>query len=180
MKTKLFGDKKIIIRKIDKLDLKKAKKFQDFINSLTKQRAHLLINEKMTIKDEIKFLEGVIKTTKSKTKVFLVAEHDDKVIGTASVELEKWRRNHIGKLGIAIRDGYRGMGLGKYLMSETIRLAKRELKPKPKMIQLEVYVNNKIAIKFYKKMGFKTVGKIPKQIQYKGKLIDEFIMILYL
>lgn len=180
MKTKLFENKEITVREINKADLRKAKKFQDFINSLTEKGAHILINEKMSIKDEIKFLEGVIKTTKKKTKVFLVAEYDDKVIGTVSVELEKWRRNHIGKFGIAIRDGYRGVGLGKYLMSEIIKLAKRELKPKPKMIQLEVYVNNKIAINFYKKMGFKTVGKIPKQIQYKGKLIDEFIMILYL
>ena len=120
------------------------------------------------------------KLIKNNTKVFLVAEHGEKVIGTASIELEKWRRNHFGKFGIAIIDGYRGMGLGKYLMSEIIKLARKELKPRPKMIQLEVYVNNKIAIKFYNKMGFKTVAKVPRQIQYKGKLIDEFIMILYI
>jgi len=45
---------------------------------------------------------------------------------------------------------------------------------------LEVYVNNEPAIKLYKKMGFKRVARIPKHIQYKGKLIDEFIMQLEL
>ncbi len=180
METKVFGDKKIIIRKIDKADLKRARDFQDFINSLVAEDVKLLMNKKATLKDEIKFLENILKNTKNKTEVFLIAEHTGKIAGTVSITLERWRRNHIGKLGIAIKDSYRGVGLGKYLMSEIIKLAKRELKPKPKIIQLEVYVNNKPAINLYKKMGFKMVAKLPKQIQYKGKLIDEFIMILYL
>ncbi len=72
------------------------------------------------------------------------------------------------------------MGLGKFLTQEVIKLAKKELKPAPKIIKLEVYVNNKPAIGLYKKMGFKIVAKIPKQIQYKGKLIGEYIMLKYL
>lgn len=84
------------------------------------------------------------------------------------------------KFGITITQGYKGIGLGKYLMSEVIELVKKELNPKPKIIQLEVYINNKPAINLYKKMGFKIVAKIPKQIQYKGKLIDEFVMLKYL
>jgi ribosomal protein S18 acetylase RimI-like enzyme len=32
----------------------------------------------------------------------------------------------------------------------------------------------------YKKVGFKEVARIPKQIQYKGKLLGEVIMVLYL
>ena len=180
MKTKLFEDKQITIREINRADLRKAKEFQNFINSLVGKGAHILINKKLTYQEEVTFLESTLKNTKSKAGVFLVAEHANTVIGTASIKLEKWRRNHIGKFGIAIRDGYRRMGLGKYLMSETVTFAKKGLKPRPKMIQLEVSVNNKAAIKFYKKMGFKTVAKIPKQIQYKGELMDEFIMILYL
>lgn len=34
MKTKIFNGKKIKIRKLSKKDLRNAKKFQDFINSL--------------------------------------------------------------------------------------------------------------------------------------------------
>ena len=109
----------------------------------------------------------------------LVAECDNKIVGTANIELDKWRRNHIAILGITIIQEYRGMGLGKYLISEVIKLAKKKLNPKPKIIQLEVYTNNKPAIGLYKKMGFKQIAKLPKQIQYKGKLIDELVMLLH-
>ena len=179
MIMKIFGDKKIIIRKLEKSDLKKAKRFQDFINVLVEEDAKLLMNEKIALKDEVKFLENILKATQNKTKVFLVAEHDNKIAGTAGIELERWRRNHIGKFGIAIGNGYRRIGLGTYLMSGIIKLAKKELKSKLKIIQLEVYVNNKPALNLYKKMGFKIVARMPKQVQYKGKLIDDLTMVLY-
>lgn len=179
METKIFGDKKIVIRKIQKSDIQKAKEFQSFINSLVEEDAKLLMNQKIKIKEEVKFLENILKTTKKKNRVFLLATCGNKIVGTVSVELERWRRNHIGKLGIAVRDGYRGIGLGKHLMSEVITLAKKDLKPRPKIIQLEVYANNKPAMNLYKKIGFKIVAKLPKQVQYKGKLVDDFTMVLY-
>lgn len=62
-------------------------------------------------------------------------------------------------------------------MAEVLKLAKKELRPRPKIIKLSVYSKNKIAQNLYKKFGFKKVAKIPKQFQYKGKLLDEVIMI---
>ncbi|OGZ62875.1 MAG: hypothetical protein A2639_00015 [Candidatus Staskawiczbacteria bacterium RIFCSPHIGHO2_01_FULL_34_27] len=176
METKIFGDNKLVIKQINKADLKKAKDFQEYINSFVAEDAKLLMNKKATLKDEIKFLENILKITKRKTKVFLIAKHGDRIVGTVSIELEKWRKNHIGKLGIAIRNSYREIGLGKYLMAEIIKLAKKELHPAPKIIQLEVYTNNKPAINLYKKMGFKNVAKLSSQVQYKGKLVSEYIM----
>ncbi|MEK7659028.1 MAG: GNAT family N-acetyltransferase [Patescibacteria group bacterium] len=191
METKIFGDppsykasdgqsKKIIIRKIVKSDLKNAVKFQDYINSLIEEEAKLLMNKKAAIKEEIDFLKSKLNGIKNKTEVILVAVHNKKIVGLTDIKQGMWRRNHIGKFGISVRQGYRGIGLGNYLMSEIIKLAKTELNPKPKMIQLEVYVNNKPAIALYKKMGFKQVAKLPKQIQHKGKLIDELVMIKFL
>ena len=72
------------------------------------------------------------------------------------------------------------MGLGKYMASEIIKLAKEKLSPKPKIIRLEVFTSNDPAIALYKKMGFKIVAKIPKQMQHKGKLVDEFVMLKFL
>jgi len=69
-----------------------------------------------------------------------------------------------------------GLDFGK----EILKLAKKELKPKPKIIRLSVFSTNKPAISLYKKIGFKIVAKIPKQISYKGKFIDEVIMLLCL
>jgi ribosomal protein S18 acetylase RimI-like enzyme len=88
------------------------------------------------------------------------------------------RESHVGEFGISIRKEYRGIGIGKRLMKTTLNLAKRRLRPK--IIRLSVFENNKIVQNLYKKFGFKKVAKIPKQIQYKGKLTDEIIMILEL
>ncbi|MBI2048228.1 MAG: GNAT family N-acetyltransferase [Parcubacteria group bacterium] len=125
METKTFGDKKITIRKITKADIKNTKKFQDFINFLVGEEAKILINQKMTLKAEKVFLEMMQKGMREKTKVYLAAECDNKIVGSASIELNHWRKNHIGKFGIAIIQGYRGIGLGKHLMSAVVKLAKK-------------------------------------------------------
>lgn len=180
MTTKKFNDKLIAIRKIDSKDLKRAKDFQEYINSLVLEDAKILMNRKIDLKGEREFIKRTLRIQKAKAQVFLVAECNKKIVGTAKVELERWRRNHIGKLGISIRSGYRGIGLGSFMMKEIIKLTKKELNPKPKIIQLEVYSNNKPAINLYKKTGFKIVAKVPKQVQYQGKLVADIIMILYL
>ena len=175
METIIFGDKKITIRGLSASDLKNADKFKDFINSFVEEDAKLSINKKISKKEEETFIAGQLKLIKAKTRVYLVAEHDKKIAGTSGVELEKLRKSHIGRFGIAIAKNYRGIGLGEYMTKEAIRIAKKELKPK--FIQLEVYANNIPAISLYKKSGFKKVARIPRQLQHGGKLIDELIMI---
>ena len=177
METKIFGDKKLSVGTITKKDLKKAKEFQDFINSLIEEDAKILMNRKQTLKEENEFVKRAAESIKDKKKVFVIVREGSKIVANTSLELQPYKRNHTAKFGIAIREGYRGMGLGKYIMAEVMRRAKKELSPTPKIFQLEVYENNKPAIALYKKMGFKVVGKIPKQIQHKGKLISEYIMI---
>lgn len=176
MKIEIFGDKKIIIKKIRIADKKIAKKFLDFVNSLIAEDAKILMNKKQTLKDEFIYVGNLLKGIKDEKRVYIIAEHNGKIVGNTSIELNTYRRSHIGKFAIAISQQYRGIGLGKYMMAEIMELAEKELTPKPKIIQLEVYANNKPAMVLYKKMGFKIVSKVPKQIQYKGKLIDEFIM----
>lgn len=176
--NKILGDKKISIRKLAESDLRRAKDFQKYINSLIEEDAKLLMNKPIALKDEKDFLKNTIKTIKEKKCVFLVAEHNKKIVGVTDIKQDRWRRNHIGHFGISIRNNYRGIGLGTQMMSEVIKLAKKEIKPKPKIVALEVYENNKPAIGLYKKMGFKVMAKLPKQIQYKGRLISEYIMLL--
>ncbi|MCX6719930.1 MAG: GNAT family N-acetyltransferase [Candidatus Staskawiczbacteria bacterium] len=177
METKTFGNKKLIISPLSKKDFKFAKEFLDFINSLIEEDAKILMNKKMNLKEEMEFLEKGTKGVREKRKIYLIARDGNKVVANTSIEIGVYKRNHIGRFAIGIRNGYRGSGLGTYLMQEIMKLAKKELNPNPRIFQLEVYENNKPAIGLYKKMGFKIVGKIPKQIQHKGKLIAEYIMI---
>jgi putative acetyltransferase len=138
------------------------------------------MDKKLTIKEEKEFLERNIKAEINKTKIFLIAKDGNKVVGNTSIERGMYRRSHIGRFAIGIANGYRGKGLGKYLMSAIIERAKNEFDPKLEIIQLEVHANNKAAIALYKKMGFKRFARLPKQIQHKGRIDDELIMIKFL
>lgn len=180
MQTKIFGDKKIIIRKLSKEDLRKIKKFQDFINSFVEEDAQISLNKKLSLKEEKEWLNRQLKQIKNRKTVFLVAEDKNTIVGTTGINLGVGRQSHIGNFGITVRTGYRGIGLGTYLTREVLTLVKKELKPKPKIIQLNVFPDNRPALGLYNKIGFKEVARVPKQLQYKGKLVDEIIMFLEL
>lgn len=107
-----------------------------------------------------------------------MAESDDIIVGSAEVGLGDGRADHVGIFHIAIKKGYRGMGLGKYLTETIIKLAKRRLRTK--IIRIFVFATNKPAIGLYKGCSFKKVARVPKQYQYKGKLVDEITMLRYL
>jgi ribosomal protein S18 acetylase RimI-like enzyme len=180
MKTKIFDGKKIIIRPPLESDIKNAKKFQDFFNSLAKEDAEINQTEKKTLKEEIEWLKERRKRVKTRNEFHLIAEHNDIIVGSVVVGSRKERRRHIGELGIMIRNGYRRIGLGSFIISEAIKLAQRKLKFRPKIIRLSVTATNKPAIKFYQNNGFKKVAVIPQQFKVKDKLVDEYIMLKYL
>ncbi len=169
--------KRIKIRKISSNDLKKVREFQKYINSLIEEEVMILLNKKKSLKEEKDWLKEQLKSVKKKKQIVIVAEDKNKIVGIAEIRLRRERQNHVGEFGISVKKGYRGIGLGKKLMKEVLKLAKKELVPKPKIIRLSVFSENKIAQNLYKKFGFKKVAQIPKQIQYKGKLVDEVVMI---
>jgi len=178
-KIKKFGDKKLIIRLLEKSDIKRAAGFKRYINDLVDDdTAYIAKKEKVTLKEEREWIKSRLKEIKEKQRVTLIVEDGGKIISTSSVFLPKFLiQKHVAGLGIAVLKDYRGRGLGTYLMREVIKLAKKKLKPKPEMIKFGVFANNKIAVSLYKKMGFRAVAKIPKQFKLKGKYFDEIIMI---
>jgi ribosomal protein S18 acetylase RimI-like enzyme len=175
---KIFQGKKLKIREIKNSDLKRVKDFLDYINSLVEEEAMISINKKISLKEEKEWLKRNLKEIKGKKRVMIVAEDKNKIVGICECKLKEGRQSHVGEIGIGVRKEYRGIGLGKFLLSEILKLAKKKLKPK--IFRLFVFETNKIAQNLYKKIGFKKVAKVPKQIQYKGKLISEIIMILEL
>lgn len=178
METKIFGGKRILIRKLSKKDLRNVKKFQVFVNSLVEEDVPLLRVKKITLKEEKKEINENLELIRKKKLISLIAESGNNIVGSVDIFLGIGRREHLGKLRIAIRKEWRKKGVGHYLMEKAIKMAKKNLKPLPDMIRLEVIPRNKTAINLYKKFGFKKVAKIPKQLQYKGKLEDEIVMLL--
>jgi ribosomal protein S18 acetylase RimI-like enzyme len=99
------------------------------------------------------------------------------MVGIADVKKRMGVMNHVTVMAIGVRKEYRSIGIGSALMEECIKAAKRM---KAKILRLEVYSTNKKAIALYKKYGFKKVAEIPHQIQRRGKLIGEVVMLKYL
>lgn len=175
VKVKYFKDTKIKVRELGPQDLKKAREFANYINELIEEDAKILLKNRKSFKDEKEWLEDQLKKTKKRKGVMLLAFDEDKIVGISEANLEKERSDHVASFGISVRKEYRGIGLGEFLMREVLDLAKEKLKPK--LFRLSVFANNEVAQNLYQKLGFVKVATIPKQLQYKGKLVDEVIMI---
>lgn len=147
-----------------------------FINELAKEDTFITINQKLTGKEEKKYLTERIKAIKEKNGFNLLAVYENKIIANGGVDRQGNRQKHLGELGISISQGFRDEGLGSELMKELINLTKSFLKLK--IVYLKVFGNNARAIHFYQKFGFRECGRIPGGIFYKKKYIDDVIMYL--
>jgi len=180
VEIKEFKGRKIIIRMLSQEDIRYPEKFQNYINSLIEDKdAQIVLKNRRSLDDEVNWIKDILKGMKESKTITLIAEHDDAVIGEATIVLCRERRSHVAELGISILDGYRGMGLGSYLLSQIISLAWNNLKPPPEIIRLSTLISNKEAINFYQRHGFDIVATIPNQIEFEDKFIDEVVMVLY-
>lgn len=75
-------------------------------------------------------------------------------------------------LNLFVIENYRGLGLGKKLVDEVIKVCKIE---KIEMLTLEVRVSNNYAIKMYERLGFK-VGTTRKNYYENNE--DALLMVL--
>ncbi len=168
---------KITLREPRKND---AKKLLNFINSFSNENKNgILMNEKMTLEKEKKWLNENLSKIKEGLKIQIIAEHNGKIIGECSLNRKALKESHRSTFGIAIIKDYRHKGIGTKMMGEMIKLARKRMK-ELKIIELGVIEYNKAAKRLYKKIGFKKVATIPKAIKEGRKYFAEEIMQLYL
>lgn len=150
----------------------------ELINSLVAEGANIAKNEKVTREGEIEWLAGALSRMERGEKVYVVAEVDGKAIGNSEIgrRLGGYDR-HVGSIGIAIKKGFRDIGIGTEMMNALIKQG-REMGLK--VLTLTAFANNKRAIHVYEKLGFQETGQIPKKFFKRGKYIDELIMTLIL
>lgn len=178
MSNRAFVDKNIRIEEMTGMDVVTIKEFLLFVNSLVGSDDKFLIDRKIKFAEEISYVSRLTEEIKDKKRVHIIAEKDGKIIGHASIELNKYRSRHVGELAVRILNDYNAIGLDEHMASEIISLAIRKLKPK--IILAEIYENDVSVINLYKKMDFKIVAKIPDQIKWRGKFIGVYIMLKYL
>lgn len=102
--------------------------------------------------------KDIKKTLRSNNALYLIAEIDNKPIGVVMGKIIKtfgnWciykKEGYIGQM--FIEKEYRGKNTGKKIINDLVKWFKSK---GIKSIKLNVYANNKKAIKSYKKYGFK-------------------------
>ncbi len=111
----------------------------------------------LTAVDFIKIIE---KDSLDSGHLFLVAEHEDKLVGFTRCERKPLRRfNHQADFGICILKDYWGYGIGRHLINAVLVWADETNIEK---LRLSVVETNESAIKLYESVGFKQEGLLIK------------------
>lgn len=108
-------------------------------------------------------------------RIGLSACVNDRLLGTLSLEiLGRFRRRHVGELGMAVHDAWHGRGVGSALLRAALDLADRWLNLS--RIELTVYTDNGPAIRLYEKHGFEVEGTLRRYSFRDGKYADAHVM----
>jgi ribosomal protein S18 acetylase RimI-like enzyme len=100
------------------------------------------------------------------------------VVGQCTIEDIQWEASdHVGVLGIIVKQGYRNQGIGYHLITYALKESKKIGKEK---IILSTFSTNSSAIELYKKLGFEIVGLRKKQFLMHGRYIDETLMDIWI
>ena len=106
-------------------------------------------------------MEKIMKRMKNPKIHYLVALYDKHTIGYIDfTENEK----SIRVMGLAVLEEFQGNGIGKALLKEAIRFAR---KVKKENVHLLVSADNMKALNMYGKLGFKSAGKLNRKLYGK-------------
>lgn len=143
------------------------------INSLVEEKAEIIMDERLSREQEAEWLSDVLLRLEKGQIFFLVAEVDGKVIASSDLHLGRGSEKHAGSVGIAVKSGFRDMGIGTLMMRAMVKEAQRI---GLRVLVLSVFATNKRAIHVYEKVGFVQTGRVPKKHFKDGNYIDEIAM----
>jgi len=124
--------------------------------------------------------EWFSRLTEAKNSSLIVAEDGKELIGVAGCKGVKHRRAaHVATLvGVGVLPEYRGKGIGRAILEKMIAWIKKETKVE--RLQLTVYADNEIAIKFYEKLGFVKEGLFKNYAKsFNGNYQDGLMMAMF-
>ncbi len=107
-----------------------------------------------------------------------VADAGGEVVGAADCHGGTYAKTgHVGGIGIAIRDGWREVGLGRVLMDRVLDWMRTRGFQKA---ELSVFATNLRARKLYESLGFREEGVLRRHVRIRGEYVDEILMGLWL
>jgi len=151
----------------------------DVFNSVAEEEMtkYLGVVEKRRKEDYVRVFSRIMADVELRKEIRIVAEVESRVVGYVSVKVDGGSFGHRAWLGILVKKEFRDLGLGTELMGAAIEESrKRGLK----LLLLETSSLNARAIRVFKKVGFREVGRIPKGLRLNKKFTDTIIMALVL
>jgi putative acetyltransferase len=145
----------------------------ELINSLVEEGADITKDEKISREGEVDWLSETLASVEKDEKSFLVAEVNGKVIASCEIHPLGGCEKHVGIIGIAIKNGFRDIGIGTEAMKTLMDQAQHMGLT---VLTLSVFAVNTRALHVYEKVGFVQTGSIPKKFFRDGTYIDEIIM----
>lgn len=147
-----------------------------YINTLSQERTFIRFQgETISLEEEQKFVAEKVKAIAEHKACYLVAVHEEKIIGLCGIDQLTLTEKHLGLLGISLSKEYRDQGIGKVLLNKTIQLASTNL-PELEIVYLSVYANNDRAINLYASAGFTEYGRLPRGVKTETRYIDHIYM----
>ena len=127
------------------------------------------------MEDEVEIDDAVLRWIAFyRYKCSLTIVKDGTPCGIATLYLQPYRKlAHQCEFGIVVGNGFRDMGIGSYLMSSIMNLAKEKFKIE--LIHLQVYAENP-AMNLYKRFGFEEFGRQNSWIKEKDRYVGRVFM----
>ncbi|MEJ2346749.1 MAG: GNAT family N-acetyltransferase [Gammaproteobacteria bacterium] len=127
--------------------------FNATLNQICREGTYLGCSGGFSLETHRRFLARVLEMGYPQ----LVAVDAGGVVGWCDIvpRAEQWAV-HIGRLGMGLLPGYRGLGFGGRLLGECLELARRFGLEKA---ELEVFADNPRAIRLYQRFGFVIEGQ---------------------
>jgi ribosomal protein S18 acetylase RimI-like enzyme len=177
IKPRVFTAKdgrKVILRSVKWEDLDDL---LEMINSLVEEGADITRTKKVARAEEAEWLGRYLARIEKNEIINCAVEVGGKVIGNSEIGKREEPMSHIGGFGIAIKQGYRNIGIGAQIIQVLIEESKRT---GLRILVLEVFDSNELAKRLYRKMGFKEAGRIQRGVYKNGKYVDLIQMTLEL
>jgi len=149
----------------------------EMINSLVEEGADITRTKKVTRAEEAEWIGRYLARIEKKEIINCAVEVGGKVIANSEIGKREDPMSHVGGFGIAIKQGYRDIGIGTQVIQTLIEESR---KAGLRILVLDVFESNDIAKHLYRKIGFKEAGRIPKGIYKNGEYIDLIRMTLEL
>ena len=132
--------------------LEDAKAVSILVDSVARERRYLAGTSGFSEGSTASFIAS-LKATKG---VVLVALVDDTVVGWCDITPASFEgMTHIGRLGMGVKAGFRGQGIGKALLKAALERAFRQGLER---VELEVFRSNRPAVHLYEAHGFLREG----------------------